>query len=173
MIGHTLMKQTVIPGSLALALALTAGPGRAAEDIVRHPIPGSDFPISEAIEVPAGHATVYLSGFGPAVADPKAEKNTLAAFGDTRTQTASTLASIEAALKRQNLSLRDVVKMTVFLVGDPAKGGRMDFAGLMDAYRERFGTPSQPNLPVRSALQVAALANPGWLVEIEVTAIRP
>ena len=173
MIGQTLMRQTVIPGSLALALVLTAKPGRAAEDIVRHPIPGSDFPISEAIEVPAGHATVYLSGFGPAVADPKAEKNTLAAFGDTRTQTASTLASIEAALKRRNLSLRDVVKMTVFLVGDPAKGGRMDFAGLMEAYRERFGTPSQPNLPVRSALQVAALANPGWLVEIEVTAIRP
>jgi len=66
-----------------------------------------------------------------------------------------------------------VVKMTVFLVGDPAKGGRMDFAGLMEAYREKFGTAAQPNLPTRSAVQVAALANPGWLVEIEVTAVRP
>jgi enamine deaminase RidA (YjgF/YER057c/UK114 family) len=27
--------------------------------------------------------------------------------------------------------------------------------------------------PVRSAMQVAALANPGFLVEIEVTAARP
>jgi enamine deaminase RidA (YjgF/YER057c/UK114 family) len=136
-------------------------------------IPGSDFPISESIEVPAGRATVYLSGFGPAVANPGAEKNSIAAFGDTRAQTASTLASIEAALKRVNLSLRDVVKMTVYLVGDPAKGGRMDFAGLMEAYREKFGTAAQPNLPTRSAVQVAALANPGWLVEIEVTAVRP
>ena len=101
------------------------------------------------------------------------EKNSVAAFGDTRAQTASTLTAIEAALKRRNLSLRDVVKMTVFLVGDPAKGGRMDFAGLREAYREQFGTAAQPNLPTRSAVQVAALANPGWLVEIEVTAVRP
>ena len=165
-----MIERTLI--STTLALALLAGPA-SAEDIIRHPIPGSDFPISEAVEVPAGHATVYLSGFGPAVTDPNAEKNTVAAFGDTRAQTASTLASIEAALKRRNLSLRDVVKMTVFLVGDPAKGGRMDFAGLMEAYREKFGTAAQPNLPTRSAVQVAALANPGWLVEIEVTAVRP
>ena len=33
--------------------------------------------------------------------------------------------------------------------------------------------PAQPHLPVRSAMQVAALANPGFLVEIEVTAVRP
>jgi enamine deaminase RidA (YjgF/YER057c/UK114 family) len=157
---------------LAVALALWAWPALA-EGITRHPIPGSDFPISEAVEVPAGHATVYLSGFGPSVTNPNAEKNSVAAFGDTRAQTASTLAAIEAALKRRNLSLRDVVKMTVFLVGDPAKGGRMDFAGLMEAYREQFGTAAQPNLPTRSAVQVAALANPGWLVEIEVTAVRP
>ncbi|TXN04632.1 hypothetical protein FV242_06255 [Methylobacterium sp. WL64] len=157
---------------IPLALAMSAGPALS-EDITRHPIPGSDFPISEAVEVPAGHATVYLSGFGPAVTDPNAEKNTVAAFGDTRAQTASTLAAIEAALKRRNLSLRDVVKMTVFLVVDPAKGGRMDFAGLMESYRATFGTAAQPNLPTRSAVQVAALANPGWLVEIEVTAVRP
>lgn len=157
---------------LAVALALWAGPALAG-GITRHPIPGSDFPISEAVEVPAGHATVYLSGFGPSVTNPNAEKNSVAAFGDTRAQTASTLTAIEAALKRRNLSLRDVVKMTVFLVGDPAKGGRMDFAGLMEAYREQFGTAAQPNLPTRSAVQVSALANPGWLVEIEVTAVRP
>lgn len=157
---------------LAVALALWAGPALAG-GIARHPIPGSDFPISEAVEVPAGHATVYLSGFGPSVTNPNAEKNSVAAFGDTRAQTASTLTAIEAALKRRNLSLRDVVKMTVFLVGDPAKGGRMDFAGLMEAYREQFGTAAQPNLPTRSAVQVSALANPGWLVEIEVTAVRP
>ena len=126
--------------------------------------------MAPALEKPG---TVYLSGFGPSVTNPNAEKNSVAAFGDTRAQTASTLAAIEAALKRRNLSLRDVVKMTVFLVGDPAKGGRMDFAGLMEAYREQFGTAAQPNLPTRSAVQVSALANPGWLVEIEVTAVRP
>ena len=67
----------------------------------------------------------------------------------------------------------DVVKMQVFLVGDPAKGGKMDFAGFMEGYTEHFGTAEQPNLPSRSVMQVAGLANPGFLVEIEVTAVRP
>jgi enamine deaminase RidA (YjgF/YER057c/UK114 family) len=32
---------------------------------------------------------------------------------------------------------------------------------------------AQSNLPSRSVVQVAGLANPGLLVEIEVTAVRP
>lgn len=158
---------------LAMIVGLAAAGTAAAQEITRHPIPGSDFPISEAVEVPAGRATVYLSGFGPLVIDPKAEKNSLAAFGDTKTQTASTLAAVGAALKRRGLSMGDVIRMTVFLVGDPAKGGRMDFSGLMEAYRAEFGTAAQPNLPTRSVVQVSALVNPGWLVEIEITAVRP
>jgi enamine deaminase RidA (YjgF/YER057c/UK114 family) len=43
---------------------------------------------------------------------------------------------------------------------------------MMRAYRERFGTPEQPNKPARSTMQVAGLVDPGWLVEIEVTAAR-
>jgi enamine deaminase RidA (YjgF/YER057c/UK114 family) len=46
----------------------------------------------------------------------------------------------------------------------------MDFAGMMKAYREFFGTAAQPNTPARSTMQVAGLVDPGWLVEIEVTA---
>ena len=51
--------------------------------------------------------------------------------------------------------------MTVYLVGDPAKGGRMDFAGFMVAYTQFFGTKEQPNLPARSTVQVAGLVAPG------------
>jgi enamine deaminase RidA (YjgF/YER057c/UK114 family) len=43
---------------------------------------------------------------------------------------------------------------------------------MMRAYRERFATPQQPNKPARSTMQVAGLVDPGWLVEIEVTAAR-
>jgi len=67
----------------------------------------------------------------------------------------------------------DVVKMQVFLAGDPAKEGKMDFSGFMEAYSQFYGTAEQPNLPVRSTMQVAALVNPSFLVEIEVTAVRP
>ena len=71
------------------------------------------------------------------------------------------------------LTMGDVVKMQVYLVGDPAKAGRMDFAGFMKGYVQFFGTEAQPRLPARSTMQVAGLANPGFLVEIEVTAVRP
>ena len=67
----------------------------------------------------------------------------------------------------------DVIKMQAFLVGDPEMDGKMDFAGFMRGYTQFFGTDEQPNLPSRSALQVAGLANPNYLVEIEVTAVRP
>ncbi len=48
----------------------------------------------------------------------------------------------------------------------------MDFRGFMQGYSEFFGTEEQPNLPARSVMEVAALVNPGWLVEIEVVAVR-
>ena len=40
-----------------IALSLTAMPVLA-QDITRHPIPYSDFPILQAVEVPAGKTTV-------------------------------------------------------------------------------------------------------------------
>ena len=146
----------------------------ATQEVTRHPLPnGSTFPISAAVEVPAGRTLVYLSGMVPAVADPKAPRDSIAAYGDTRTQTISVMQLIKAQLEALHLGMGDVVKMQVFLVGDPATGGRMDFAGFMAGYTQFFGTAAQPHLPVRSAMQVAALANPGYLVEIEVTAVRP
>jgi enamine deaminase RidA (YjgF/YER057c/UK114 family) len=156
----------------ALAAAILAAAPAMAQDVVRHRTPGSNFPIAMAVEVPAGATTVMVSGMVPAVADANAPRNSLAAFGDTRTQTASVLSRIEASLKSIGLSLGDVVRMQVFLVGDPGRGGRMDFDGFMAAYTEQFGTAAQPNLPARSVMQVAGLVNPGWLVEIEVTAVR-
>jgi enamine deaminase RidA (YjgF/YER057c/UK114 family) len=67
----------------------------------------------------------------------------------------------------------DVVKMTVFMVADPTKDNKLDFAGLMSGYTKFFGTAEQPNKPARSAVQVAALVAPGALVEIEVIAVKP
>lgn len=157
----------------ALAAVLMSATAAPASDVVRHKIPNSDFPISQAVEVASGKTTVYLSGAVPDVADRAADKATVAAYGDTKTQTESVLRSIEKTLAGLNLTLGDVVKMQVFLVGDPAKGGRMDFAGFMDGYTRFFGTTAQPNLPSRSVVQVAGLASPGFLVEIEVAAVRP
>jgi enamine deaminase RidA (YjgF/YER057c/UK114 family) len=159
---HTLLLLVIVP-SLALA-----------DGVIRHPLPnGNNFPISAAAEVPGGKTIVYLSGVVPPVADPSAAKDSIAAYGNTRTQTIGALKTIQTELEGLHLRMSDVVKMQVFLVGDPSAGGRMDFAGFMQGYTQFFGTATQPMLPVRSAMQVVALANPGFLVEIEVTAVRP
>jgi enamine deaminase RidA (YjgF/YER057c/UK114 family) len=158
---------------LALWLALLPSAHVLAADVVRHKFPDSDFPIAMAVEVPAGKKLVFLSGAGPAVADRTAAADSVAAFGDTFTQTVSTLQAIEANLKRLKLGMKDVVKMQVFIVGDPAKGGAIDFAGFMAGYGKHFGSAEQPNLPARSTVKVAGLVNPGWLIEIEVTAVAP
>ncbi|WP_036110882.1 MULTISPECIES: RidA family protein [Luteibacter] len=154
-------------------LALLATTPAFAADVVRHKIPNSTFPISAAVEIPAGKTLVFLSGAVAPVADASAPKDSPQAYGDTKTQTVGVLTSIEKQLKGMGLTMGDVVKMQAFLVGDPAKGGKMDFTGFMAGYTQFFGTAAQPSLPSRSAVQVAALANPSFLVEIEVTAVRP
>ena len=130
-----------------LPLLLLAATAASAQEVKRYKIPDSDFPISAAVEVPAGKATVYVSGNVPPVVDPKAPKDAAAAYGDTKTQTVGVLTAIEKQLKGMGLGLGDVVKMQVFLVGDEAHGGHMDFAGFMAGYRQFFGTPQQPKLP--------------------------
>ena len=117
---------------------------------------------------------LYVSGTLPEAtvpADPA--KGTRASIGgDTRAQTLSTLNSIQKTLQAQGLDMGDVIQMHVYLVGDPALDGKMDFAGMNGAYGQFFGSKDQPNRPVRSTVQVAGLAAPGALVEIEVTAVR-
>jgi enamine deaminase RidA (YjgF/YER057c/UK114 family) len=136
-------------------------------DVVRYPLPGgSKFPIARAVAVPSGYLLVFHSGFTAQPADPKAKPGTPEYWGDTRTQTISIFKQMQESLRGIGLTLKDVVKMNVFLVGDPATG-RMDFNGFMQAYTQFFGTREQPNLPARSAVQVAGLAAPGALVEIE------
>ncbi len=169
------MKSTSRKISAALCVAaLLAGCATANNgELVRYKIPDSTFPILQAVEVPPGYKTIYLSGAGPDVSDKSKPPSSMEAYGNTEVQTVNTLRKIDATLKRLNLSMSDVIKMQVFLVGDPQQQGRMDFKGLMAGYTQFFGTAAQPNLPTRSAMQVAGLANPGWLVEIEVVAVAP
>lgn len=80
-----------------------------------------DFPIASSVWVPAGAEFVFLSG------------------------------NLQRELAASGLTFADVVKMSVFLVDDPAKEGR---------------------LPARTTVQVAGPPLPGGPVEIEVIAAR-
>src|SRR5437899_12401958 len=92
---------------------------------------------------------------------------------DTTSQTVGLIKDIQKFLESQKLTLSDVVMIHVYLGGDPAKDGKMDFAGMMAGYSQFFGTKDQPNKPARTTVQVVlpAGARGGW-VEMELLAVR-
>ena len=143
--------------------------GAEAQPVKRMGAPES--PIASSVEIAADSRIVYISGQVPEPVDPAAPAGSVARFGNTAAQTRSVLGKIEAQLKLHGLGLGDIVMMRVFLVAPPGSE-RMDFAGMMIAFREKFGTAAQPLKPARSTMEVSGLVDPGWLVEIEATAAR-
>ncbi|MDZ7768258.1 MAG: RidA family protein [Woeseiaceae bacterium] len=119
------------------------------------------------MQTSADTAIIYHSGTVPGPANPDAKRYSAEYWGDTEAQALSVFGRMESSFEKLGVDFGDVIKMTVFLVGDPALEGRMDFSGFMRAYTQYFGTDEQPNLPARSAVQVAGLASPGMLVEVE------
>jgi enamine deaminase RidA (YjgF/YER057c/UK114 family) len=154
----------------ALLLFLATALPVHAEEIVRRQ--AGDFPIASSVFVPAGTDLLFLSGTLADVVKPDAPAGSTERLGDTETQASSVLGKLAKELTASGFTLADVVKMNVFLVGDPQKGGAMDFEGLMKAYSRYFGAATQGKLPARTTVQVAALPVPGALVEIEVVAAR-
>ena len=152
--------------TLLLGLLIAAALGGVAQAQNVHVNPQSAA-IAQAVKVPAGSEMLYVSGITP---DPVAGAPAAAPFGDTKTQTISILGKIGAILKGQGYGWEDVVMMRVLLVGDPAKGGGMDFAGMMEGYNSVYG--ALKNRPARITSQVAGLVRPGMYAEIEVQAAR-
>lgn len=151
----------------ALALSLAATGAAQAQNLHVNPSNGA---ISRAVKVPAGSEMLYVSGITPRPLNAGAPQGTPPQWADTKGQVTSVLSQIEEILKAQGYGWEDVVMMRVLLVGDPAKGGRMDFAGMMEAYLAVYGPLK--NRPARITSQVAALAQPGMLAEIEVQAAK-
>ena len=149
-----------------------AAVGQTGDKLERVPMPNPDLPIAGAVVVPEGYDTIYVSGHIPKVANPSAAKGSTEMYGDTKTQTISVLQQIDDLLTAQGLTMADVVMVHVFLVGDPANGGKMDFAAMNAGFLQFFGSKQQPNKPARSTVQVVALGAPGALVEIEAIAVR-
>jgi len=153
----------------AMLMMMAAGLGVAHAQVVVKHIQTDTSPIAQGVW--AGD-TYYLSGqLASPITPADKEKGTPAVYGDTKAQAASVFAKIQKALQDQGLDMKDVVKMTVFLGPDPTTG-KLDFAGMQSEFVKYFGTKDQPNKPARSAFQVAALAAPWALLEIEVIAVK-
>ncbi len=113
--------------------------------------PGAIGPYSQAIEV--GNL-VYTSGQLPIVPSTGSFVE-----GGIEEQTRQSLLNIEAILKAAGLSMRNVVKTTVYL------SDMNNFAAMNSVYSEFFAEP----YPARSAVAVKTLPKEA-LVEIEVVA---
>jgi enamine deaminase RidA (YjgF/YER057c/UK114 family) len=166
--------------ALSLQAAITAGLALAPALVHAHDVPElkriksatANAPILAGVLVPGGSTLLYLSGQVPAAVDNKSPADSIDAYGDTKTQALGVFKKIAALLAEQGMTMADVVKLSVYLVGDPKLGNKLDFKGFSEAYAQFFGTAEQPNLVARTTVQVAALANPGFLVEIEATAVH-
>lgn len=109
--------------------------------------------------VSAQGRTLYVSG--QVALDP--EGNVVGA-GDAQAQLEQVFRNLDAVLAGAGASMRDVVKLTLFLkdINDlPA------FRTVRDTYLD----PARP--PASSAVQVVALALPDLLVEVEAVAVLP
>jgi enamine deaminase RidA (YjgF/YER057c/UK114 family) len=128
--------------------------------------------ILTGVIVPPGAEVFHLSGQLASPIDPSKPVTGVESFGDTKTQTISIFNKIKGILAAQGYAMSDIFKMTVFVTAAPGMDGKMDFAGFNAGYREFFGTAENPNKVARSTVQVAGLAGPNFLIEIEVTAAK-
>ena len=157
--------KTLLVGLLAMAIGIST----ASAQSVKHIQPSTPGGIATAVWV---GDMLYVSGQLPSAETPADRASGKAAvWGKTQAQAENVFGKIETILKEQGLTMGDVVMMRVYMVADPADN-KLDFAGMNAAYNKYFGTPTQPNKPARSTFQVAALVNPGPLLEIEVQAAR-
>lgn len=155
-----------------LFLSLICASAARADEITRYEIPSERrVAIMDAVQVPAQAEILFVSGKVPRAKDPALPREAIDTYGDTEAQALSVLGQIQESLTRNGWTMADVAQMNVYLVPDP-KTGRIDFAGFSRAYAKFFDTPENPNRVARSTIGIAQLINPGWLVEIDVTAAR-
>jgi enamine deaminase RidA (YjgF/YER057c/UK114 family)/GNAT superfamily N-acetyltransferase len=110
------------------------------------------------VVIAAGRRTVYCSG--------QVAWDTERAIGsdDLGRQARLALANVERAVAAAGGTLRDVVSLRVYIVGDHIR----HTTGLRQALLEAFDDDARPAM---TWIGVAALANPDFIVEIEATAV--
>lgn len=160
----------VVQGTVSVAESAPAQAALPDNGTVFYGNPSSS--ISGGVIVPEGAAYLYTSGTVPPVLN-KDGKTVYERYGDTKTQAAGVLASIEKHLEEQGLSMKDVVYLRAYLTADAAKEGKFDYAGWNEAYGEFFNNDKNPIKPARSTVGVASLVSSDWLIEIEAVAVFP
>lgn len=152
--------------AIAACALIGAASSAAAQNVTRYGRAGSM--LHESVEVSAAAKYLYIGGQAAAPLDANDRTK---GFGDTKTQTISTLGKMKAILERRGYTMADMIKMNIFVAADP-KLGKPDYAALNEGFKEFFGSANNPNTVVRTALEIKALQSPDLYVEIEGVAAR-
>jgi enamine deaminase RidA (YjgF/YER057c/UK114 family) len=107
----------------------------------------------------SGGRTVYVSGQVSANA-----KGEVVGKGDIKAQTTQVFENLKIALAAAGAAPKDVVKTNIYVVNFKAE----DIPAIRDI-RNAFFANVEP--PASTLVGVTALANPDWLIEIEVIAV--
>ena len=113
---------------------------------------------SQAVSVRGPAKTLYIGGQNAVNAQGE-----IVGPGDLKAQTRQALENIRVILDAEGATFQDLIKFNIYLLQgvDPREG----FA----AFQEMTGPQNPP--PLVTAVFVAALANPAFLVEIEAIAV--
>jgi reactive intermediate/imine deaminase len=146
-----------VAAGIALAAALPAAQGGSV--IQRMNPPGLSTPTGYSHIVSArGGRTIYISG--QVAFDAKGQ---LVGQGDLTAQTRQVFANLDTALKAAGATFNDVVKANYYLLD----------ASQVQVIRDVRSNYFTTELPASTLVQVGRLANPDFLVEIEVIAVVP
>lgn len=115
---------------------------------------------SQAIAASGSVRTIYIGGQNAVDSTGK-----IVGKGDMKAQSEQALMNVETALVAGGAKLEHVVKWNVYIVQ-----GQSPLPGF-EAFRRVWG--DRPNPPTITALFVAGLANPDFLVEIDAIAVVP
>lgn len=155
----------ILAALLACALA-GAATTAAAQNVTKNGRAGSM--LLESVEVGPNAKYLYIGGQAAALLDANDKTK---GYGDTKTQTISTLGKMKAILERRGYTMADMIKMNIFVAADLSTG-KPDYEGVNAGFREFFGTKDNPSTVVRTALEIKALQVPTLYVEIEGVAAK-
>ena len=113
---------------------------------------------SQAVMVEGNARTIYIGGQNAVDAS-----GAVVGVGDLAAQTEQVLANVESILAAAGATLHDVIKWSVYIV----QGN--DLGPGYAVFQQKWGTSAKP--PAVTAMFVAGLAHPDFLVEIEAIAI--
>jgi enamine deaminase RidA (YjgF/YER057c/UK114 family) len=129
--------------------------------------------IAQAVAV-RGQAPLYFtSGMLADPANPEAPASAPGHMGDMAWQARSALGKLDANLRAQGLTFRDVYFLRAMLAPDLRNDGAIDFAAWNAAYDDFFNNAENPHRPARTTMAAPGFNSSNRIIEIEAYAAYP